>query len=490
MSARRTLILAALLFAHAARAPARAAAPQGDGELLARIVRAVQAQLDGAQARWRFPGATAAFVLPDGRSASVATGLSDLEAKTPLRPTDRMPAGSVGKTFVAAVALQLAQEGRLSLDGKLAGLLGGEKWFARLPNADALTLKMLLNHSSGIPNHAEDEGFLQELFNHSAREIKPEELLTYVLGKRPLFPAGRGSHYSDTNYIVAGLAVEKATGKTFYELVAERLLKPLRLDATIPSDAPTLPGVANGYLKGKPVIVGGRFTINPQWEWAGGGFASTAGDLARWVGALYGGQVLRPEMAAQMQNGCGTQIRENKWGWAYVHDGEFPGYLSDVRYYSYFKISVAVQVNADESEGARQFISTAADDIAQVVVREWVGRRVSETDLAALTLLTERWLRLLDRGRLAEGREALSVEMKAKLDMEKWRAGMRSLLGHFGKVKARRLKDVHFADPESVGIGLRFETSFEKMKSAEETVILKPEGGGAWRVAGYSISGP
>lgn len=500
MRARSTLILAALLFAHAARATAQTAAPQGDGEHLSRVVRVVQAKLDEARARWNFPGATVAFVLPDGRSASVATGLSDLEAKTPLRPSDRMPAGRVGKTFVAAVALQLVQEGKLSLDDKLERLLGGEKWFARLPNSGELTLRTLLNHSSGIPNHAEDSDFLKELFNHSARDVKHEELLTYVLGKPPLFPAGMGSHYSDTNYILVGLAVEKTTGKTLYALVAERILKPLRLDATIPSDAPSLPSVANGYLKGKPVIVGGRFTINPQWEWAGGGFASTAKDLARWAQALYGGQVLRPETSGGMLqsltsvegrgSGLGTQIHESKWGYVYGYDGEFPGYLSHIRYYSYFKIAVAVQVNADESEGAQQFIDTAVEDISQAVVREWVGRRVSETDVPALILLSERWLRLLDRGRLDEGREALSVEMKAKLDVEKWRAGVRRMLGHFGKVKARRFKDAHLVDPESWEILLRFDTSFEKMKGAEETVVLKPEGGGQWRVAAYTIGGP
>lgn len=497
MSARRTLILAALLLAHAARAAAQTAAPQGDGERLARAVRAVQAGLDEARARWNFPGATAGFVLPDGRSASVSTGLSDLEAKTPLRPSDRMPAGSTGKTFVAAVALQLVQEGRLSLDDKLERLLGREEWFARLPNSGELTLRTLLNHSSGIPNHVEDSGFLKELFNHSARDIKHAELLTYVLGKRPLFPAGRGFHYSDTNYILVGLAVEKAAGRPLYELVAERLLKPLRLDATIPSDAPTLPGVANGYLKGKPVIVGGRFTINPQWEWAGGGFASTAEDLARWAGALYGGQVLRPETLSQMQSaassegrdyGLGTQIYESRWGWAYGHDGEFPGYLSDVRYYPRLKIAVAVQVNADESEGAQKFIATAADDIAQVVVREWAGRRVSETDAAELTLLTERWLRLLDARRLAESREALSTELKGKFDAERWQSAMGQMLGRFGKVKARRLSRVEYADPELGTILLSFESSLEKGKSIEEVVILNPEGG-EWRVASYSIHG-
>ncbi len=496
MSARRTLILAALLFAHAARAPAQTAAPQGDGGQLARIVRAVQAKLDEGRARWNFPGATAAFVLPDGRSASVATGLSDLGAKTPLKPSDRMPAGSTGKTFVAAVALQLVQEGKLSLDDKLGRLLGGERWFARLPNSGELTLRMLLNHSSGIPNHVEDGRFLKALFHQSARDIGHEELLTYVLDKRPLFPAGKGFYYSDTNYILVGLAVEKAAGKPLYDSVAERMLKPLRLDATIPSDARTLPGVANGYLNGKPVIVGGRFTLNPQWEWAGGGFASNAEDLARWAQALYGGTVLSPLTLEEMRRGgasgegqgygLGTQIYQTGWGQAYGHDGEFPGYLSDVRYYPRLKISVAVQVNADESEGARRLINTACDEIAQAVIRELSGRRVSEADAAALSRRTETWLRLLDARRLAESHEALSAELKAKFDPARWQSTVGQFLGKVGKLKARRLRSVDYADPEAGTVALNYDSSFEKVKSAEEIVILKPEGG-AWRVASYTI---
>ncbi|MFL6336829.1 MAG: serine hydrolase [Pyrinomonadaceae bacterium] len=496
MRARRTLILAALLFAHAARASAQTAAAPGADERHARVLRAVQTRLDESRAAWKFPGATAGFVLPDGHSASVATGLSDLEAKTPLRPTDRMPAGSVGKTFVAAVALQLVQEGKLSLDDKLEQLLGGEKWFARLPNSGALTLRMLLNHSSGIPNHVEDSGFLKALFHNSAREIGHEELLAYVLGKRPLFPAGKGYYYSDTNYILAGLAVEKATGRPLYELAAERILKPLRLDATTPSNASTLPGVANGYLKGKPVIVGGRFTFNPQWEWAGGGFASTAEDLARWAQALYGGKVLRPETLEEMQRGAasgegqnyglGTQIYQTGWGKAYGHDGEFPGYLSDVRYYPRLKISVAVQVNADESEGAQRFAATAADDIAQAVIREWSGRRVSEADAATLSRLTETWLRLLDARRLAGSRESLSAELKAKFDEKQWPSAIGQLLGKVGKLKERRLRNVDYSDPDAGTVSVNFDSSFEKAQSAEEIVILKPEGG-AWRVSSYTI---
>jgi hypothetical protein len=184
--------------------------------------------------------------------------------------------------------------------------------------------------------------------------------------------------------------------------------------------------------------------------------------------------------------GLGTQTYESKWGKAYGHDGEFPGYLSDVRYYPRFKISVAVQVNADESEGAQRFIATAADDIAQEVIREWTGRRVSEADAATLSRLTEEWLRLVDARRLAESREALSAELKAKFDAGQWQSTMGQFLGKVGKVKARRLRSVDYADPDAGTVALNFESTFEKVKSAEEIIILKPEGG-AWRVASYSI---
>src|SRR6185295_5455483 len=113
----------------------------------------------------------------------------------------------------------------------------------------------------------------------------------------------------------------------------------------------TLPDVATGYVEQKPVIVDGKFTFNPQWEWAGGGFASTGEDLARWASALYGGDVLTAKSLEEMFSstssgegttyGLGAMVTRSKWGKAYGHDGEFPGYLSDMRYYPKYKIAVA-----------------------------------------------------------------------------------------------------------------------------------------------------
>ena len=469
-----------------------------DDAKLARILQQIQLKLEELRASAKFPGATVGFVLPDGRSASVSVGAADLQTKRPLKPSERLLAGSIGKTFVAATALLLVQEGKLNLDEKIGSWLGNEKWLARLPNAADITLRMLLNHSSGIRNHVDDDNFVKALFKSSAaRDIKYEELIAYVLDKKPLFPAGKGFNYSDTNYIIAGIIIEKATGKTLYDEIAERILKPLKLERTIPSNSITLQDVANGYFQNKPVIVGGRFTINPQWEWAGGGFASTAEELARWARDLYDGGVLEKKSLEEMLKstsigegagyGLGVEIVESKWGKAYGHDGEFPGYLSDMRYFARYRIAVAVQVNADETPEVNRFMASAINDFAQIIIQETSSRKLSEAEHLKLRALTESWLRLIDTGKLIESWEELSVELKTKFPKEKWQAALRPLLGKVGKLKTRKFKSADYSDPLGQTVAVDFESSFTKIPDAVEIVTLKLEADGNWRVTGYSI---
>jgi D-alanyl-D-alanine carboxypeptidase len=496
-------MLVVLLCACAASLPARAQLAEAsrergfEDEQLARIIQKIQSRLDEWRAASKFPGASVGVVLPDGRVASVSTGLADLETKQKLKPEDLMLAGSIGKTFVAAVALLLVEEGKLSLDEKIERWLGGETWFAKLPNAKEITLRMLLNHSSGIQNHVDNGSFMKALFKDSARDIRYEELIAFVVNKKPLFPAGKGFHYADTNYIILGLLIEKATGKTLYDQINERILGPLKLDQTIPSNARTLPRVANGYFQNKPIIVGGKFIANPQWEWAGGGFASTAGDLARWARALYGGDVLKAVSLDEMLSsattgegknyGLGVEIVQSKWGKAFGHDGEFPGYLSDMRYYPRYKIAVAVQVNSDETPEVSRFMASAVDDFAQIIIEETAFRKLAEEDKLKLQALTESWLKLIDTGKYAESWEGLSSELKAKYAKEKWQAALQPLIGKTGKIKARKLKSLEYSDPEAQTIAVEFESSFTKVAPATEIVILKLEADGKWRVASYSI---
>jgi D-alanyl-D-alanine carboxypeptidase len=496
MALKRGLLLLVLLFVYAAALPAQAQSVED--EKLARILQKVQSRLDELRASLKFPGATVGFALLSGRSAAVSTGVADLETKTQLKPSDRLLAGSIGKTFVAAVTLLLVQEGKLNLDETIERWLGNEKWFGQLPNAKDITLRMLLNHSSGIQNHVEDESFLKAMFKSSGREIKYEELIAYVLNKKPLFAAGKGYSYADTNYILIGMIVEKATGKTLYNEVTERILKPLKLDRTIPSNSLTLPQVANGYFQNKPVMTGGKFTVNPQWEWAGGGFASTAEDLARWAKALYGGDVLQKASLEEMLQstttgegagyGLGVEIVQSKWGKSYGHDGEFPGYLSDMRYFPKYKLAVAVQVNSDETPEVSRFMASAINDFAQIIIQETSSRKLSEADKIKLQTLTESWLKLIDTGKFAESWEELSAELKAKYVKEKWQSIIQSLTGKVGKMKTRRFKSIDYSDPEAEMVAVDFESSFTKIQTASETIILKLEADGKWHLSSYSIN--
>lgn len=330
-----------------------------------------------------FPGATVALILRDGRIAEFATGFSNIEKKTPMSTESRMPAGSIGKTFVAAVALSMVSNGTLDLDEKISKWLGEEIWFKRLPNYDMITLRHLLNHSSGLIDHVFDTGSgfqdymkKQVLFGDIERTIDPRTLVEFILDQKPLFPVGAGFHYSDTGYILVGLIIEKASGSSYYEELSSRFLKPLNLNLTSPLEQKKTMGLAQGYapksqqLFGLPykVMDAGTFVFNPSLEWTGGGLISNSQDLVRWAKALYEGKAISQpyldEMLESVANpkqgrdylgrvygyGLGVSIAKTKYGTTYRHGGFFPGYNSFLTYYPDYGIAVAMQINSDNSK--------------------------------------------------------------------------------------------------------------------------------------------
>lgn len=365
-------------------------------EELQRLRAAVQAKLDELHKSAEFPGASVGFVLADGRFASVSTGLADVENRTPLQPTDKMLAGSIGKTYFAAVVMQLVQEGKLGLDDRIERWLGRQPWFARLPNGKEITVRMLMNHSSGLAEYYERKGFIERLRSQPDMVFKPEILVECVLDSQPLFAAGQGWAYADTNYIVLGMIVERITGKSLYGEVEKRILKPLKLTRTIPSDRRVLPGVITGYsMPNSPfgfegrVIKDGRFVINPQFEWTGGGYASTAEELARWAKALYEGRVFKPAMLEEMlaavpaktgrgdKYGLGVQVRQSNWGVSYGHGGWFPGYLSEMEYFPEHKVAIAIQVNTDAARKLKKGLRAYIADMARLVIGEATVKKAS-----------------------------------------------------------------------------------------------------------------
>jgi D-alanyl-D-alanine carboxypeptidase len=344
-------------------------------------------KLDEWHAAGKFPGATLGVVLANGESFGLAVGYSDRDAKVPMRPDDRMLAGSVGKTFAAATALQLVKEGKIGLDDKIEKYFGKESWFDRLPNARDITVRQLMNHTSGLVRYEFKDTFTKDLTANPMKVWTPEERLAYLFGEKAVFEAGKGWDYSDTNYIVLGMIIEKVTGRKFFDEAHRRLIKPLKLSNTIPQEGPTMKGVVQGYagpnnpFGGKDAMIeNGKFVVNPQLEWTGGGYASTSEDLARWAKMMYEGKAYDPSLLPQVLDGAaapmlgretkyglGVIIRKTQAGTSYGHSGFFPGYVTDMMYFPEEKIAVAVQVNTSAPQTLGKPLGRVLVEVAEMV---------------------------------------------------------------------------------------------------------------------------
>lgn len=347
----------------------------------------LQANLNDWHNNGKFAGATLGVCLADGKCFALATGFSNLETKTPMKPSDLMLAGSVGKTYAAAVAMQLVSEKKISLDDRIEKYLGKEKWFSRLPNSKDITVRQLMNHTSGLIRYEFKDQFTKDLTANPDKVWKPEDLLAYLFDEKPPFEAGKGWDYSDTNYIVLGMIIEKVTGKKYYDAAQSRILKPLKLKHTKPQDRRKIKDLIQGYagdenpFGGKDkVLENGKFIINPQFEWTGGGMVSNAEDLARWAKFMYEGKafdasllpefldgVSAPMLGKETKYGLGVIIRPTRAGLAYGHSGFFPGYMTDMMYFPDKKISVAVQVNSSVPQNLGKPLGRVLVEAAEII---------------------------------------------------------------------------------------------------------------------------
>jgi D-alanyl-D-alanine carboxypeptidase len=273
--------------------------------------------------------------------------------------------GSVGKTYFAALALRRVGEGTLDLEAPVSAYLGHLDWYARVPNAGRITVRHLMTHTSGVMRYEFKEAFTTDLTGQPDKRWRPEELLSYVLDERPSFAPGEGWEYSDTNFILLGMVMEAVTGQSCYDLIRKEILDPLGLESTLPSDSRTIPGLIQGYAgpenpfgeTDEVLLPDGRFVINPQFEWAGGGFASDPSDLASWARALFTGRAFDPALLPLMLDGVparlgpgsryglGVILLDTEAGPAQGHSGFFPGYLTEMAYFPDLDVAAALQVN-------------------------------------------------------------------------------------------------------------------------------------------------
>lgn len=321
--------------------------------------------LETARVEMDMPGLRAAVRLEDGQIVRAATGLADQEANISLNDTIGMPGGSTGKTFVAALTMLLAEDGTLSLNDPVSKWLGDVDWYPRLPNADSMQVRHLLSHSAGIKDYIATAGFhssmIWRVVRKGSAKYQPEELIEFVLDKRPLFAPGEGFHYTDAGYLVLGRVIEAATGRSYYELLEERILVPHGLVEIRPQNTSVLDDITPGYMGGsRNLKEDGRMKFDPSSEWTGGGLVTNPTMLAQFFGLLADGQIVSEDSLALMINsgwknpetpgnhyGYGLFVSDS--GKTFGHGGLWPGYRTHVKHFEPSGITVAVQTNRDGS---------------------------------------------------------------------------------------------------------------------------------------------
>jgi D-alanyl-D-alanine carboxypeptidase len=362
----RTTVLAvtALALSAALAAPAVAAPPGrggGDHELTRRAAAAAVAE--------GVPGVTVA-VKEGHRTWSTTAGVGDIRSGKPRSPHDHYRVGSVTKTFVATVVLQLEAEGRLSLDDTvdewLPGLVRGNGHDGR-----AITLRQLLNHTSGIfdvladPNYQRKYMSAEGFFEHRYDRLKPQDLIAFAMSHEPFFEPGASWRYSNTNYVLAALVIEKATGNPYGDEIRRRIITPLDLKSTsVPVDRVTLPRPSSrAYSKLARTDTGPTYDVtelNPGIAYGGGQMISSSADLNRFYSALLRGKLLPPEQLKKMKTtvaakerygyglglvdvelSCGVHV----WG----HDGGIHGSNTDAATTEDGRHAVSVNFNGDWS---------------------------------------------------------------------------------------------------------------------------------------------
>jgi D-alanyl-D-alanine carboxypeptidase len=297
--------------------------------------------------------------------------------------------------------LKLTLEGSLQLDRTLDTWLGEEPWFDRLANGRTATLRMLLNHSAGIPDHRETAGYRDELgrlLGNLAQSpdasIAPVRLVSFILDAPATFPAAGGFGYSETGYVLAGLILEKVSGCRALSLIRRRLLAPLGLTGIRPALSRATRGLACGYVVNDSVgfpaktAVGGRMRFSPVTEFTGGGFYAASTDLARWIEALLEERALALPYLQDLLStvptgeprdvayGLGIRIMHTPAGVAYGHMGEFPGYMSLAAYYPGQRLAIAAQFNAWPHE--KSLLARLQDALMRALVPTLTERKVPQ----------------------------------------------------------------------------------------------------------------
>jgi D-alanyl-D-alanine carboxypeptidase len=317
------------------------------------------------------PGVLLEVTTPQG-TWSVAKGVAENLGSKPMSTGLQHRIGSITKTFTTTVALQLVAEDKLCLDDSV------DKYVTGVPYGDRITVRMLGNMTSGLSEYLANPDFREALFADPQRMWTSEQLMeaSYQLGQE--FAPGPSSSYSNANTVLLGMVIEKVAGKSFGQVLDEKILKPHGLNQTIwPNNNQFSEDHTFGYTASFP---GRDVTDSTYWSPgygnAAGQMISTVDDLTKWVKLLGSGALLTPQLQAERLKW--QRIGDNNDTWHYTfgieensgwlgHNGEIFGYESYAVYHPRLDASIVLALNTDKRIGAEPTINVLLRDLSRVM---------------------------------------------------------------------------------------------------------------------------
>jgi D-alanyl-D-alanine carboxypeptidase len=283
--------------------------------------------------------------------------------------------GSTVKLFTATLIFQLQEEGKLQLDDKLSDYLQGDN-IDKIKNAEIATIRQLLQHSSGIYNYIQNLQFQTASLNDLLKEWKAEDLLEYAYHQAPYFAPDEDVQYSNTNYILLGLLIEKIEGKPLYQVFEDKIFNPLGLAHTAFAGKDPVPeGIARGYIDiySNLHVIEGTYYSGWDYYTADGGLISNPYEMSVFFRALMQGQVIDGNSLAEMLSwktpknqdpgfyeiayGLGIFKMTTTKGLCYFHSGDAIGYYANMLYFPEDSTTVVYAVNSNYGK-IDAFVST------------------------------------------------------------------------------------------------------------------------------------
>lgn len=271
-----------------------------------------------------------------------------------MQPAMRFRVGSLTKQFTAALILKLAEEGKLTLDDTV------RQWLPQLqlPYDKQITIRMLLNHTSGIPDFTTASFWNNLAFPNPTRAWQPSELVALAKAGTSIQP-GTIFSYCNTGYVLAGMIAEAAAQQPASAAMASRFFAPLRMvDTELATDSTFTGSFVHGYLRlPGSQTVDDVSTWNPSFAWTAGSIITTGPDMLTWAAALFGGRVLSPSslqnmltpVAPSTEYGLGLGLQQVADGRTFIyHSGLIPGYNAVIAHHVPSGLTIFVLTNRED----------------------------------------------------------------------------------------------------------------------------------------------